>query len=62
MQIGRREKAEVFAGGEDVAEDRGEAEKEERGGRGGEDQQEDDFEGGEVLGFGERHTGMIPLG
>ena len=49
--------AEVFAGGEDVAEDRGEAEEEERCGGGDEEQQQNDFDGGEVLRFGEIHTG-----
>ena len=60
LRDGAEGPAEVFAGGEDVAEDGGEAEEEESGGGAGEDQQQDDFEGGEVLGFGEIHTGMIP--
>ncbi len=45
--------AEVFAGGEDVAEDGSEAEEKEGDGDGREQQQEEDFERGEVLGLGE---------
>jgi len=58
---GAEREAEVFAGFEDGAENRTETIEEERCGGADEEQQEEDFEGGEVLGFGERHTGMIPL-
>ena len=58
---GRERPAQVFASGEDSAQDGGEAQEEKCGRGGGEDQQQNDFERGEVLGLGERHTGIIPL-
>ena len=52
--------AEVLAGSKDGAEYGGEAEEEECGGRGGEGQQQDDFERGGVLGLGKyRKQGVL---
>jgi small-conductance mechanosensitive channel len=58
--MGRQREAEVFFAVRMVRRMGAKRQEEERGGGGGEHQQQADFEGGEVLGFGEIHTGMIP--
>ncbi len=60
LRDGSERPAEVLASGEDVAEDGGETDEEESGRGAGEEKQQADFEGREVLRFGEIHTGIIP--